>query len=119
MSDETFEPEGFTLEQAETIVSVFACAQCEGELRIIGNDYDLCKEFKIELSHDEGERCYVICPDCGNVEQVGRISKTTVAIRNEQGRFEFPKYIHSLPDLWGELIHTKEQRDEIIKSLGF
>ena len=113
------EYEGFTLVEAETIVAVFVCAQCEGGLQIVGNDYQLMHEYNIEPAQDDDEYYFVICPDCGNVEQVGRISKTTVAIRNERGLFDFPKFIRALPELWGELIPTKEDRQKIIKDLGF
>lgn len=109
MSD--IELEGFTLEEAERVVSIYACSQCEGDLRIIPSDW--------ELAFAENELYYVVCPDCGNIEQIGRISKTTVAIRNEHGVFEFPRAVRALPDFWGELIPPKKQTSEIMKELGF
>lgn len=105
------ELEGFTLEQAEIVTRVYACAQCEGDLLIAPSDF--------EIAFESNERYYVVCPDCGNVEQIGRISKTTVAIRNERGVFDFPKVIRTLPEYWGELIPTKAQQEQSIKELGF
>jgi hypothetical protein len=100
------EYEGFTLQDAEIIQSVYACSQCEGELAIIPDFFD-------------NDNWLVICPEHGNIEIIGRISKTTVAIRNERGVFDFPKAIRALPDLWGELIPNTESREKIIRSLGF
>lgn len=104
------DPLGFTLEDAEIVKSIFACSQCEGSLQIVPNFAD-------------NERWFVICPDCGNIESIGRISKTTVAIRNEQGIFDYPRVIRNLPDLWGHLIPTKEVLKNTIeknlRELGF
>lgn len=98
--------EGFTWEEAEIAVQIYVCARCEGPLTIIS---DL----------PGNERVSVVCLDCGNVEQIGRISKTTVAIRYERGIWEFPKAIRALPDLWGALIPTKEEIKKSISELGF
>jgi hypothetical protein len=95
--------EGFTLDEAERIISVYACSQCEGGLAMIPSEWDM-------------DIWLVICPDCGNVEQIGRISKTTVAIRNERGVFDFPKAVRALPEFWGELIKDK---NTALKELGF
>lgn len=103
------EPVGFTLEDAEIVKSVYACSQCEGELQIIPIDFTLADQ----------ERWFVVCPDCGNIESIGRISKTTVAIRNERGIFDYHRVIRNLPDLWGHLIPTKEAIAQTIRELGF
>ena len=100
------EYEGFPLAEAETITAVFVCAQCEGALYI---QRDIIFEDVYQ----------VFCPDCGNVERVGRISKTTVAIRNERGVFEFPYVIRALSDLWEELIPAKKPIKQNLKELGF
>lgn len=97
------EYDGFTLSDAEIVKSVYACSQCEGELSIVPSFLD-------------EDIYFVICLDHGNVEQIGRISKTTVAIRNERGVFEFPKAIRALPELWGEFIRPEK---EMLKELGF
>lgn len=101
------EPEGFTLNDAETVCNVYVCAQCEGELTYIEN-----------LISQDGSYI-VLCPDCGNVEQVGRITRTTVAIRNEHSVFEFPRAIRTLPEFWGDLIPTQADRNKMLKELGF
>jgi hypothetical protein len=98
--------EGFTLEDAELVKSVYACSQCEGELTIVPSFFD-------------DDTYFVICLEHGNIEQIGRISKTTVAIRNEHGVFEYPKVIRALPDLWGHLIPNKQTIQEMIHQLGF
>ena len=103
------EPIGFTLDDAEIVKSVYACSQCEGELQIVPVDFALADEA----------RWFVVCPDCGNIETIGRISKTTVAFRNERGIFDYPRVIRALPDLWGHLITTKEALNKMIHELGF
>lgn len=99
--------EGFSLADAELVCSVYVCAQCEGQLKFVAWDWGVSNLYFVE------------CPDCGNVEEVGRISKTTVAIRNERGVFDFPKAIRALPEFWGSLIPTKEDRERTIQELGF
>ena len=105
MDDEN-ELEGFTFEDAERVVAIYACSQCEGDLSVIPIDW-------------QEDLYYVVCPDCGNIEIIGRISKTTVAIRNERGIWDFPKVIRALPELWGGLIPTKEEHEKTIHELGF
>jgi len=95
--------EGFTLEEAERVISVYACSQCEGNLVMVPSEWNM-------------DTWLVICPDCGNVEQIGRISKTTVAIRNERGVFDFPRAIRALPEFWGSLI---KDRKTMLEELGF
>lgn len=99
--------EGFTLTDAETVCSIYVCALCEGDLSIVPADWGTDNVY------------FVVCPDHGNIEQIGRITKTTVAIRNERSVFEFPRVIRTLPEFWGTLIPTKEDRNKIIKELGF
>jgi hypothetical protein len=89
------ELEGFTLSDAEIVKNVYVCSQCEGCLEIV----------PVNFIEPDG-RFYVICPDDGNIEQIGRISKTTVAIRNERGVFDFIPALKALPDLWGELYNA-------------
>lgn len=109
------DPVGFSLEDAEVVKNVFACSQCEGGLQIVPMDFT--------IESDNNERWFVVCPDCGNIETIGRISKTTVAIRNERGVFDYPRVIRALPDLWGHLIPTKEESrqriEKNLKELGF
>lgn len=99
------EYDGFTLTDAETVCAIYVCSQCEGELATIPTDF----------INPDG-LFYVICPDHGNIELIGRISRTTVAIRNERGIWEFPKAIRALPDLWGVLIRD---RKTIMQELGY
>ena len=101
------EYEGFSPTDAEIVCSVYVCAVCEGGLIYVEN-----------FIAQDGTRI-VICPEHGNVESIGRITKTTVAIRNERSVFEFPRAIRALPEFWGELIPTKQDRERMIKELGF
>ena len=101
-----YEAEGFTLEDAETVKGVYVCSQCEGELTIIPSFFDEAVYF-------------VVCFEHGNVEQIGRISKTTVAIRNEHGIFQFLPACRALPDLWGALIPPKKTVAQNLIKLGF
>lgn len=98
--------DGFTLHDAETVKAVYTCSQCEGELTVVPSFF-------------EDDIYFVICQEHGNVELIGRISKTTVAIRNERGVFDYPKAIRALPDLWGHLIPTKQDRAKMMHDLGF
>lgn len=112
------EYDGFTLRDAETVKAIYACSQCEGELAIVPSFFS---EYVF----------FVICQEHGNVELIGRISKTTVAIRNERGVHEFLPALRALPDLWGDLLNqymesrhtplregeTKQQRS--LRELGF
>lgn len=82
--------EGFRMMEAERIKLVYVCAQCEGELVSFPSWWD-------------GDRWLVECPDDGNIEKVGRISKTTVAIRRENAIMLYPTMIKRHRHLWGEL----------------
>ena len=119
--DEMVEPEenekvveGFTFEEAERIQGVFVCSQCEGNLVIVPT-------FQNEPDDESEKRFWLICPDDGNIELIGRISRTTVAIRNEQGLMQYGSVIRLLSDLWGHLIPVREKRSiaENMKKLGF
>lgn len=109
------ELEGFTLEEAERIQGIYVCSQCEGHLTITPTF------FQDEDVEEGQERVFLICPQDGNIEVIGRISRTTVAIRNEQGLMQYPQVIRALPDLWGYLIPVREKKSEeqLMKDLGF
>ena len=110
--------DGFSLHDAEIVKAIYACSQCEGGLAVVPSFLD-------------DDVFFVICPEHGNVETIGRISKTTVAIRNERGVYEFLPALRALPDLWGDLLdeymktyhtplregETEQQRN--IRELGF
>ena len=104
------ELESFSLEQAKTIVAIYVCAQCEGELQITSSDWNLAIEDNVLFD--------VLCPDCGYIEQVGRISKTTVAIRREQGVHSFYRVVKTLPNLWGELLEKYQAKYRIQPRAG-
>lgn len=111
---------GFTLEEAETIQGIYVCSQCEGYLTIVPEFF---KSTADDAEEGEGEeRYFLVCPDDGNIELIGRISRTTVAIRNEWGLFQYPHAIRALPELWGHLIpppREKRSVDEMKKELGY
>lgn len=106
--------EGFTFEDAERIQGIFLCSQCEGYLTIVPT-------FQNEPDDESEKRFWLICPDDGNIELIGRISRTTVAIRNEQGLMQYGSVIRLLSDLWGHLIPVREKRSiaENMRELGF
>ena len=92
--------EGFPLFEADRIVQIYACSQCEGDLVKVPSEWD-------------PDTWLIECPDCGNIELIGRISKTTVAIRRERGVAEYYNYLRKHPDLWGDLL--EKYRTEKIK----
>ncbi len=100
------EYDGFTLEDAEKIKGIYVCSQCEGELTIVPSFFD-------------EDVYFVVCFEHGNIEQIGRISRTTVAIRNEQGIFQFLPACRALPDLWGSLIPAKRTIEQMKHELGY
>lgn len=102
--------EGFALDEAERIQGVYVCSQCESELTIF-------PEFI--QSDDDEERFVVVCPQHGNIELVGAVSKTTVAIRNEWGLVHFREYCRNHSDYWGCLMDRPSIIREEISHLNF
>lgn len=100
------EYEGFTLDDAEIVQRVYVCSQCEGELSIYPTFLD-------------PDLYVIVCLEHGNIERIGRISRTTVAIRNEQDVFQFLPACRALPDLWGYFIPAKREAKVILSELGF
>jgi len=111
--------EGFRMLEAERIKLIYVCAQCEGGLSVIPSWWD-------------GDIWLVECPDDGNIETVGRISKTTVAIRHENAVNLYVPMIKKHLDLWGELYERyrdkltpvkvrpdEKRQDAILRELGF
>lgn len=97
--------EGFTEFDAKVVVADYVCSVCEGDLSIVPVE-------------GRPERL-VVCPEHGNVESIGRITKNTVAIRNMRSATDFHKVIRNLSEFWGVLIPTKADRERTIKELGF
>jgi hypothetical protein len=103
------EYEGFTDYDAHQVTAEYVCSICEGDLSVIEQD-------------GRPERL-VVCPEHGNVEDIGRITKNTVAIRNANAAIHFRRVIYNLPEFWGVLIPTKAEvearRNKSLAELGF
>lgn len=85
---------GFGPYEACNVVSNFVCAVCWSSLLTI---------------QVQGDRIMlVVCPEHGNVELCGRITKNSVSIEMERGARNFQKVIRNLSDLWGHFIHYPE-----------
>ena len=81
--------QGFTGWEAEHVVTGYVCALCWSTLLAL----------KIR-----GDYMYiVVCPEHGNIELCGRITKNTVGIELERGYRLYHEVIRNLPDLWGHL----------------
>jgi len=97
--------EGFSDIEADEAVRDYVCPICYGNLtpyHIPGTSVNL-----------------VVCQEHGNVEQIGRVTKRSIEIREAQARRAFKEVIRNLPDLWGELIPPKQSVEQNIKELGF
>lgn len=80
---------GFSEFDAGLVKSYFVCAVCWGELAIM----------KVS-----GDRiCIVVCPEHGNIELCGRVTRNTVSIEIERGYRQYHEVIRNLQDLWGHL----------------
>lgn len=101
--------EGFTDFDARAVIAEYVCSVCEGDL-------------SIEYIEGRPERL-VVCPEHGNVESIGRITKNTVNIRNANAAIQFQRVIYNLPEFWGVLIPTPEQvaarRKKSLSELGY
>lgn len=92
----------FEIAEAEEISRGFVCAVCHGELAM----------FPVR-----GDRKVILaCEEHGSVARSGRVTRSTVSIYHERSLARFKEVIRNLPDLWGELIPSREQS---MKELGF
>lgn len=83
--------QGFEPYEASAIIKDFVCAVCWSSL------------ITIQIP---GDRIMIIaCPEHGNIELCGRITKNTVSIELERGAKNYDKVIRNLHDLWGHLIN--------------
>lgn len=93
--DNTDLPEGirgFSPWEAEHVVLGYVCAVCWSTL------------LSLKIS---GDRLYiVVCPEHGNIELCGRITKNTVSIEIDRGYRKYHEVIRNLPDLWGHLAQS-------------
>lgn len=80
---------GFEPWEANYVARDFVCAVCWSSL------------IAIQLESDR--TMIVVCPEHGNVELCGRITKNTVSIELENGFRRYHDVIRNLPDLWGQL----------------
>lgn len=85
---------GFEPAEAYNVIDNYVCAVCWSTLLAI---------------QVQGDRIMlVVCPEHGNIEQCGRITKNSVSIELENGAKNYHKVIRNLSDLWGHLIAQPE-----------
>lgn len=79
----------FTWREADQVISEYVCALCHSEL--------------IPIHPDGQERVALVCPEHGDVCQIGRVTRSTVSIQYETAYRAYHEVIRNLPDLWGHL----------------
>ena len=93
--------QGFSPSEAYDVVENFVCALCWSSLLAI---------------HVQGDYLMlVVCPEHGNIELCGRVTKNTVSIELERGFENYHKVIRNLADLWGHLIDAGFEYENAIK----
>lgn len=85
-------PQGFSPTEADEIRAEFVCAICHADLI----------EVRLEGQYER----MLICPEHGNVEDCGRVTRNTVSIEMERAKIQYAVVIRNLPEFWGELIET-------------
>jgi hypothetical protein len=103
--DPSYPYEGFSDTEANEVICDYVCPVCRGNLipyHIPGTWVNV-----------------IVCFDHGNVEQIGRVSKVSVAIQEEEAHHAFKDVIRNLSDLWGELIPKRQSVAQNLKDLGF
>jgi hypothetical protein len=96
---------GFEPFEIDDVVTNYVCPVCHGQLTA----------FDVPM-----ERIYIIvCPEHGNVEQIGRVRRESVNSEMERARRQFDIVINNLPEFWGELKRPKYTEAENMKTLGF
>jgi hypothetical protein len=85
---------GFDPSEVDAITREFVCAICYSNL--------------VEIPVSGAYLSLIICPEHGNVELCGRVTRNTVSIDMERAKIEYDAVIRNLPDLWGELIPKQE-----------
>lgn len=81
---------GFEPYEASSVVRDFVCAVCWSSL--------------IAIQANNDRMFIVVCPEHGNVELCGRVTKNTVSIEMERGLRKYHEVIRNLSDLWGHLV---------------
>lgn len=80
----------FDLEEAGQVVEKWLCPVCHGELRVV---------YVPNLN----DRVLVVCAEHGSVCVIGRVTRATVAIQQDNAFRNYHRVIRNLPDLWGHL----------------
>ena len=92
---------GFSPYEAELVVGSYVCAVCWSTLLIFNVPGDYLR--------------VIVCPEHGNIELCGRVTKNTVAIEIERGLRNYHEVIRNLPDLWGHLAQEGFAREHAFK----
>lgn len=82
---------GFEPLEADMVMSQYVCAVCHSIL--------------LSFQWPNSTRKVIVCPQHGNVERCGRVTKATVKIEEERAYRLYHEVIRNLPDLWGALIN--------------
>lgn len=82
---------GFEPLEADMVMSQYVCAVCHSIL--------------LAFEWPGSNRKVVVCPQHGNVEHCGRVTKATVKIEEERAYRLYHEVIRNLPDLWGALLN--------------
>lgn len=85
--------QGFSPDEADAVKRDFVCAICHSELLVIQLD----GQFQRLL----------VCPEHGNVEDSGRVTRNTVSMEMERAKILYAVAIRNLPEFWGELIEKR------------
>lgn len=96
---------GFEPAEVNDVITNYVCPVCHGQL----------VAFNIPC-----ERIYIIvCPEHGNVEQIGRIRRESVSIDMERAYREFDAAVENLKEFWGELKRSRKSQEQNLRELGF
>ena len=96
---------GFEPSEIDDVITNYVCSVCHGQLTA----------FDVPM-----ERIYIIvCPEHGNVEQIGRVRRESVTSDMERARRQFDIVINNLSEFWGELKRPKQTQAKNLQDLGF
>lgn len=77
---------GFDFDEVKDVVDQYVCSVCHSAL--------------VHLRFPNSALCVILCPEHGNVETCGRVTKSTVSIEMERGYLKYREVVRNLADLW-------------------
>lgn len=81
---------GFNPGEIQGVLDEYVCAVCHGSL--------------VSIAVPGEDVSIIVCLEHGNIEHVGRVTKSTVSIETERGYRQYQEVIRNLKDLWGSLL---------------